>query len=50
MLEVARNAVLVGTATGAVELGRVRPFGKQEMDAAAWARGVRFPDGAVLGA
>ena len=48
-LEVTRNAVHVGTATGAVELGRVRPFGKQEMDAAAWARGARFPDGAVLG-
>jgi methionyl-tRNA formyltransferase len=48
-LEVTRNAVFVGTATGAVALGRVRPFGKQEMDAAAWARGARFPDGAVLG-
>ncbi|MBV9831489.1 MAG: methionyl-tRNA formyltransferase [Marmoricola sp.] len=49
VLEVTRNAVHVGTATGAVELGRVKPFGKQEMDAAAWARGVRFPDGAMLG-
>ena len=48
-LETTRNAVHVGTATGPVELGRVRPFGKQEMDAAAWARGARFPDGAVLG-
>ena len=50
VLEAERNAVLVGTATGAVELGRVKPFGKQEMDAAAWARGVRFPDRAMLGA
>ena len=48
-LEVTRNAVFVGTATSPVQLGRVRPFGKQEMDAAAWARGARFPDGAVLG-
>jgi methionyl-tRNA formyltransferase len=50
VLEATRNAVLVGTATGAVELGRVKPFGKQEMDAAAWARGARFPDRAMLGA
>jgi methionyl-tRNA formyltransferase len=50
VLEVARDAVLVGTATGAVELGRVKPFGKQEMDAAAWARGARFPERAMLGA
>jgi methionyl-tRNA formyltransferase len=48
-LEVTRNAVFVGTATTPVQLGRIRPFGKQEMDAAAWARGARFPDGAVLG-
>jgi methionyl-tRNA formyltransferase len=48
-LEVTRDTVLVGTATGAVALGRVTPFGKQAMDAAAWARGARFPDGAILG-
>ncbi len=48
-LEVTRSAVRVGTATDPVELGRVKPFGKQEMAAADWARGARFPDGAMLG-
>jgi methionyl-tRNA formyltransferase len=49
VLEVTKNDVLVGTATGPVRLGRVTPFGKREMDAAAWARGVQFPDSAMLG-
>jgi methionyl-tRNA formyltransferase len=49
VLEVTKNAVFVGTATGPVELGRVKPHGRKEMDAADWARGVQFPDGAMLG-
>ena len=49
LLEVTKNEVFVGTATDPVRLGRVKPFGKQEMDAAAWARGVRIEPGARLG-
>ena len=49
VLEVTKNEVFVGTATGPVRLGRVKPFGKQEMDAADWARGVRLEAGARLG-
>ncbi|WP_027862189.1 methionyl-tRNA formyltransferase [Marmoricola sp. URHB0036] len=49
VLGVTKNAVFVGTATGPVELGRVKPHGRKEMDAADWARGVQFPDGAMLG-
>jgi methionyl-tRNA formyltransferase len=48
-LEVAKNAVFVGTGTGPVQLGRVKAFGKKEMDAADWARGVRLETGARLG-
>jgi methionyl-tRNA formyltransferase len=48
-LEVTKNAVFVGTATGPVQLGTVKPFGKKEMDAADWARGVRLENGAALG-
>ncbi len=48
-LEVTKNDVFVGTATGPVRLGRVQAFGKKEMDAADWARGVHFPHGATLG-
>ena len=44
-----RHDVLVGTTTDPVRLGRVKAFGKKEMDAADWARGVRFPDRAMLG-
>lgn len=43
-----RRDVWVGTATTAVRLGRVRPAGKKEMDAADWARGVRLDPGDVL--
>jgi methionyl-tRNA formyltransferase len=39
----------VGTATEPVQLGRLKPFGKKEMDAADWARGVRLESGARLG-
>ena len=48
-LEVTKKDVFVGTATGPVRLGRVTPHGRKEMDAADWARGVQFPDGAMLG-
>jgi methionyl-tRNA formyltransferase len=48
-LEVTKNAVLVGTGTRPVRLGEVKPFGKKQMPAADWARGVQFPDHAVLG-
>ena len=49
VLEVGKRDVVVGTGTGPVRLGRVRPFGKQEMDAADWARGVRLEPGTRLG-
>ena len=41
-LEVTKRAVLVGTATAPVRLGLVKAFGKKEMAAADWARGVRL--------
>ena len=46
---VSKNAVLVGTAAGAVRLGEVKPFGKRQMAAADWARGVQIVPGARLG-
>jgi methionyl-tRNA formyltransferase len=49
VLEVAKNDVFVGTSTGPVRLGRVKAHGRKEMEAADWARGVQFPDGAMLG-
>jgi methionyl-tRNA formyltransferase len=42
-LRVAKAEVLVGTATTAVRLGRVKAFGATEMPAADWARGLRLP-------
>ena len=48
-LEVTRQALFVGTATGPVQLGRVQPHGRKQMDAADWARGVRLEAGARLG-
>ena len=48
VLEVTRNALYVGTATDPVCLGEVKPFGKRQMDAAAWARGVHFADDAAF--
>jgi methionyl-tRNA formyltransferase len=44
-----KRSVLVGTASGPVRLGSVRPAGKKEMAAADWARGVRIGVGEVLG-
>lgn len=49
VLEVTKNDVFVGTATGPVRLGRVKAHGRKEMEAADWARGVQFPDEARLG-
>jgi methionyl-tRNA formyltransferase len=46
---VGKNEVLVGTATGPVRLGEVRPPGRRAMAAADWARGARLATGAVLG-
>ncbi len=45
-LEVAKNAVYVGTATVPVRLGEVKATGRRQMQAADWARGVRVPSGA----
>jgi methionyl-tRNA formyltransferase len=39
---------LVGTATTAVRLGRVRPEGRAEMDARDWLRGLRVQPGEAL--
>jgi methionyl-tRNA formyltransferase len=47
-LEVTKSAVHVGTATGPVRLGDVQAFGKREMPAVDWARGVRMADEARL--
>jgi len=49
-MQVGKNEVLVGTSTTAVRLGLVKPFGKKEMPAADWARGVRLESGAHFGA
>ncbi len=49
VLEVTKNAVFVGTATTPVRLGEVKAFGKKQMNAADWARGVQFADDARFG-
>jgi len=48
-LLVGKNAVAVGTGTGALKLGLVKAFGKKEMPAADWARGIRVEPGARFG-
>lgn len=48
-LSVGKREVHVGTGTGPVRLGTVRPVGKKEMPAADWARGVRIEPGERLG-
>ena len=48
-LEVTKSAVYVGTATDPVRLGDVKAFGKRQMPAADWARGVRIGSGETLG-
>ncbi|MCO1658787.1 methionyl-tRNA formyltransferase [Pseudonocardia humida] len=47
-LDVGKRRLLVGTATGAVRLGEVRPQGKRAMPASDWARGVRIETGELL--
>ncbi len=49
VLEVTKNAVFVGTSTAPVRLGAVKAFGKKQMGAADWARGVRLESGVRLG-
>ncbi len=44
-----KRAVFVGTASGPVALGEVRPHGKKPMSAADWARGTRIAPGERLG-
>ena len=46
---VGKNRVVVGTGTHAVLLGDVKAFGKKQMPAADWARGVRLETGTLLG-
>ncbi len=48
-LRVGKDAVHVGTRSTPVRLGLVKPFGKKEMPAADWARGVRVESGATFG-
>lgn len=48
-IEATKKQVHVGTTTGAVLLGTVRPQGKKHMAAADWARGVRITEGEVVG-
>jgi methionyl-tRNA formyltransferase len=44
-LQVVPDGVVVGTGSGVVRLGAVRPEGKPEMSAAAWTRGLRLASG-----
>ena len=44
-----RRRVLVGTGTGPMELGQVKPPGRRWMAATDWARGVRLAPGTRLG-
>lgn len=48
-IAVGKQSVHVGTGTVPVRLGEVKAFGKKQMAAADWARGVRLPDGARFG-
>ena len=49
VLEVRKNAVLVGTATAPVLLGEVKAHGRTLMSAADWARGARLGSGVRFG-
>jgi methionyl-tRNA formyltransferase len=44
-----KSEVLVGTGTLAIRLGEVKAFGKKQMPAADWARGLRLEGDATLG-
>lgn len=46
LLQVGKNEVLVGTGTGPVRLTELKAFGKKQMAAADWARGVRLAESA----
>ena len=48
-VDVRKSEVLVGTGTHALRLGDVKAFGKRQMPAADWARGVRVETGAEFG-
>ncbi len=48
VLRVGKNEVLVGTASSAVRLTDLKAFGKKEMRAADWARGVRLAEDAAF--
>lgn len=48
-LHVSKNAVLVGTSDGLLEILTVIPQGKNEMKAADWARGARINPGEYIG-
>jgi len=48
-LSAGKRDVLVGTGSGVIRLGTVRPVGKKEMAAADWARGMRIEAGERLG-
>jgi methionyl-tRNA formyltransferase len=45
LLDLGKEGVLVGTGTGPVRLGTVRPAGKADRDATEWARGARLGAG-----
>jgi methionyl-tRNA formyltransferase len=49
VLAVGKNSVHVGTGTVPVKLGEVKAFGKKQMNAADWARGVRIEPGTRFG-
>ena len=48
-ISVIDKSVLVSTGSGSLELLRVIPSGKKEMDAIDWARGARLTDGEIFG-
>ena len=48
-VQAGKSAVHVGTATTAVRLGEVKPFGKRQMPAADWVRGLTLAPDARLG-
>ena len=49
LVEISKHAVHVGTATTPVRLGEVKAFGKKQMAAEDWARGVRLAPGTRFG-
>ena len=48
-ISVVDKSVFVATGSGAIELLRVAPAGKKEMDAINWARGARLTGGEIFG-